>query len=122
VSCRRISTAQLNVHHLSFHYPNRPIDAHTTGNGGVGRREHEVIDRYSDFVHVGRNLHNLIYLAEVPIKGNNASSQRQTFLLVSRNELFLPCTVQDKNNITRAFRLQPRSRCDLHSSEILRSA
>ena len=59
---------------------------HTTGNGsGEGENVKSSTDTVY-FLHVGCNLYNLIYLAEVRIKGNNATSKRQTFLLFSRKK------------------------------------
>jgi hypothetical protein len=61
---------------------------HKTDNGGGG----EGVNVKSStntvyFLHVGSNLDNLIHLTEVRIKGNNATSQRQTFLLFPRTTI-----------------------------------
>ena len=123
----RIFIAQLSDHHLSRHYHNRPSDTNNEQRRRR-RREHEVIDRYSDFLHVGCNLYNLIYLAEVPIKGNKATSQRQTFLLVSRKKkLFLPCKREKTiSRVISGFSLEVDEICTLlgyyvaHSAKSLR--
>jgi hypothetical protein len=64
---------------------------HTTSKGSVDGENVKSSTDTEYFLHVGCNLYNLIYLAEVRIKGNNATSKRQTFLLFSLKKLFLPC-------------------------------